>query len=81
MPERVSSCTLIFIYMRYSLLLLYFVDLYFLVKWLDESEDDKQLLDVLPSKSVRHEEHNVLDIVEGTSAEGQMVLGEDHWKR
>ena len=66
MPERVSSCTLILIYMRYSLVLLYFAGLYFLVKWLDEGENDEQLLDVLPSKSVRHEE---LDIVEGTSAE------------
>ena len=69
MPERVSSCTLILIYMRYSLVLLHFAGLYFLVKWLDEGDNNEQLLDVLPSKSVRHEEHDVLDIVEGTSAE------------
>ena len=47
----------------------YFTGLYFLVEWLDEEESDEQLLDVLPSKSVRHEEHDVLDIVEGASAE------------
>ena len=70
MPERVSSCTLILIYMRYSLILLYFAGLYFLVKGLDKGENDEQLLDVLPSKSVRHEEHDVLDIVEEASAEG-----------
>ena len=69
MPGRVSSRTLILIYMRYLLVLLYFAGLYFLVKWLDEGESDEQLLDVLPLKSVRLEEHDVLDIVERASAE------------
>ena len=40
-----------------------------LVKWLDEGESDEQLLDVLPSKSVQLEEHDVLDIVEGAGDE------------
>lgn len=69
MPGSITSRTLILIYMRYLLVLLYFAGLYFIVKWLDEGEIDDQLLDVLPSKSVRLEEHDVLDIVEGASAE------------
>ena len=34
-----------------------------------EENEEERLLDVLPSKSVRLEEHDVLDISEGVSAE------------
>ena len=48
----------------------HYAGLYFLVEWQEQEENEEErLLDVLPSKSVRLEEHDVLDISEGVSAE------------